>query len=70
MIYEAGIFSEIATIISAFGLIGVVTFVLYMLFDCVRNEKEQTLKWILIILFFNIWGALAYYFYRKKNRTT
>ena len=48
-----------------------VTFIfwLWMLIDVIRNEKGNDLvAWFLVIFFFQLVGALIYYFVRKKNR--
>ena len=41
-------------------------FSLAMLLDCLKRNFDGQAKWIMIILFFNIIGALAYYFNVKK----
>ncbi len=48
-----------------------ITFIfwLWMLVDVIRNEKGNDLvAWFLVIFFFQLVGALIYYFARKKNR--
>jgi len=41
-------------------------FCVSMLIDCLKRDFHGQAKWIMIILFFNILGALAYYFNVKK----
>jgi hypothetical protein len=46
-------------------------FWLWMLVDCATNESDQgntKIVWILIILFANIVGALAYFVVRRPQR--
>lgn len=41
-------------------------FCLAMLMDCLKRDFHGQSKWLMIILFFNIIGALAYYFNVKR----
>jgi len=52
------------------GIIGLLFFVfwLWMLIDAIKNEKENKLVWVLVILFLNLLGALIYYFAAKRKR--
>jgi hypothetical protein len=54
----------LSLVIAAGGL-----FWLWMLVDCARHEEsEHRVRWILILLFTNIIGALVYFFSRKRRR--
>ncbi|MFH0840383.1 MAG: PLDc N-terminal domain-containing protein [bacterium] len=43
-------------------------FCLSMLMDCLKRDFHGQAKWVMIILFFNIIGAIAYYFTVKKAK--
>ena len=49
-----------------FSVLWIVTII-----DCVRNEPDpvQRHRWLLIILFFSVLGALAYWFLRRPGRS-
>jgi hypothetical protein len=45
-------------------------FWLWMLIDCASNEsRENRVVWVLVIVFVNLLGAIAYYIVRKRQRT-
>ena len=54
------------------GLFGLLVFIfwLWMLIDCIRNEKDGTQRiiWALVIFFVPCVGSLIYYFVRKSSR--
>jgi hypothetical protein len=56
-------------IVSAFAVAVVIgVFCLAMLIDCLKRNFAGQAKWLMIILFFNIFGAIAYYFNVKKGK--
>jgi hypothetical protein len=63
----------VALFTGAFGLILsalVFLFFLWMLIDCIKNEKDgtQRLIWALVIFFLPCVGSLIYFFMRKMPR--
>ncbi len=57
---------EIITIF--FGLGGGL-FWLWMLVDCAsKEEAEYRVGWILVLVFTNVFGAVAYFFSRRQKR--
>ena len=54
---------------AVFGLIGILGFVfwLWMLLDAIRNEEEDRLLWVLVIVLVNFLGAVIYYFAEKRK---
>jgi len=47
-----------------------IAFTIYMIVDCVLRKfkkDSQRLMWVLIIFFFNILGAIIYYYVHGKN---
>ncbi|MBD0268592.1 MAG: PLDc_N domain-containing protein [Cyanobacteria bacterium Co-bin8] len=58
-------------LISAAIALGGFLFWLWMLIDCAMKETDEgnsKLVWVLIILFVNFLGALAYFFIRRPQR--
>ena len=57
-----------------FGLLGnliglaLTVFWLWMLVDCLSDQKEDKLVWFLVIFFLNLVGAVLYYFLARKKR--
>jgi hypothetical protein len=57
-----------------FGLLGnlIATalglFWLWMLIDCLADQKEDKLVWFLVIFFLSLLGAVLYYFLARKKR--
>jgi len=52
------------------GLVGTI-FWIWMLIDCAtkeRNQDNEKIVWILIILFTHLIGALIYFFVRRPRR--
>jgi len=47
---------------------GGIAFVIIMLIDCIKHEKEKKELWIIIIIVGQLPGSIAYYFARKKKR--
>lgn len=44
-------------------------FWLWMLVDCASEEEaEYRVGWILVLVFTNVFGAVAYYFSRRQKR--
>ena len=39
-----------------------------MLLDAIKNQPENKAMWIFLIIFFNIFGAILYFFTQKKKR--
>ncbi|MEA3307258.1 MAG: PLD nuclease N-terminal domain-containing protein [Elusimicrobiota bacterium] len=55
------------------GLLGLLMQIswLWMLIDCIRNEvneNNERVIWVLIMLFFNVLGAVAYFIFRYSKR--
>jgi hypothetical protein len=57
-----------------FGLLGGVIalaltlFWVWMLIDCLAEQKEDKLVWFLVIFFLNLLGAVLYYLLARKKR--
>lgn len=57
-----------------FGLLGsliglaLTLFWVWMLVDCLADQKEDKLVWFLVIFFLNLVGAVLYYFLARKKR--
>ena len=43
-------------------------FWLMMLIDAIKNQDENKVMWIILIIFLNFLGALIYYFVGKRGR--
>ena len=44
---------------------------IWMLIDCIRNEvnkNNERVIWVLIMVFFNVLGAVAYFIFRYSKR--
>jgi hypothetical protein len=55
------------------GLLGLLmqVFWFWMLIDCIKNEinkNNERVIWVLIMLFFNVLGAVAYFIFRYSKR--
>lgn len=48
--------------------LGLSIFWLWMLIDCLANQKEDKLVWFLVIFFLNLLGAFLYYLLARKKR--
>ena len=44
------------------------SFWLWMLIDCARSDDQKRVKWILLLVFLNIIGAVFYFFLVKRKR--
>ncbi|MFD1121948.1 PLDc N-terminal domain-containing protein [Methylophilus flavus] len=57
-----------------FGLLGslvglaLTVFWLWMLVDCLADQKDDKLVWLLVIFFLNLLGAVLYYFLARRKR--
>lgn len=57
-----------------FGLLGgiialaLTLFWVWMLIDCLTEQKEDKLVWFLVIFFLNLLGAFLYYLLARKKR--
>lgn len=57
-----------------FGLLGsliglaLTLFWVWMLVDCLADQKEDKLVWFLVIFLLNLVGAVLYYFLARKKR--
>lgn len=57
-----------------FGLIGCLIalalgfFWVWMLVDCLANQREDKLVWFLVLFFLNLPGAILYYLLARKKR--
>jgi len=51
-------------------ILGILFFIfwLVMLIDAIKNQKENKLMWILLIVLLNVLGAIIYYFVEKRKR--
>src|SRR3989338_11594016 len=54
----------------AFPIIMLLFFVfwLWMLIDAIKNQEENKLMWVLLIVFLNVLGAIIYYCSQKRKR--
>ena len=43
-------------------------FWIWMLIDAIKNQKDNKLMWVLLIIFLNALGAIIYYFSQKRTR--
>jgi len=52
------------------GIIGLFFFIFWvrMLLDAIKNQKENKLMWVLLIIFLNLIGTIIYYFVEKRPR--
>ncbi|HUC95645.1 MAG TPA: PLD nuclease N-terminal domain-containing protein [Candidatus Saccharimonadia bacterium] len=55
------------TIAGPLIIIAVLIFVIWMLVDAIRKPIKNKAIWIIVILLFNLWGALLYLLIGKKN---
>ena len=51
-----------------FFLVGIFSFWLWMLVDCANSDNQGRVKWILLIVFLNIIGALLYFLFARRKR--
>ena len=53
-----------------FFILLIIIFWVWMLVDCIKSKLNESDKilWILIIIFFNVFGALLYLFLVKSNK--
>ncbi len=67
---SGGIFGTIGGIFGGLFSLLVFIFWLWMLIDCIKNEKDGTQRiiWALVIFFVPCVGSLIYYFVRKSPR--
>ena len=67
---SGGIFGIIGGIFGGLFSLLVFIFWLWMLIDCIKNEKDGTQRiiWALVIFFVPCVGSLIYYFVRKSPR--
>jgi len=56
-------FSGFFIIAIACALFGV-----WMIIDCLMNQKEDKLVWVIVLVFLNFFGALLYFFIARSKR--
>ncbi|MEK7511460.1 MAG: PLDc N-terminal domain-containing protein [Patescibacteria group bacterium] len=54
------------------GALGVLFFVfwVWMLIDALKNQTENKVMWVLLMIFFSLPGAVVYYIVEKRKRKT
>ncbi len=53
-------------VVLAFSMLTFI-FWLWMLIDAIKNQKEDKVMWILLLIFLNFLGAILYYFIAKRK---
>ena len=67
---KAGIIALFSGVVGLIIGVAVFIFWLWMLIDCIKNEKDGTQRviWAVVIFFFPCIGSLIYLFARKMQR--
>jgi len=67
---KAGIIALFSGVVGLIIGVAVLIFWLWMLIDCIKNEKDGTQRviWAVVIFFFPCIGSLIYLFARKMQR--
>lgn len=66
-VFHEGVFNSwIAVAGEVLGIFALI-FWLWMIIDVIRNKKEDKVMWLVLIILFNLSGAIIYYFAQKRK---